>query len=114
MLLDHGGVSGRTASTVQEGSEPEGFWTALGGMGEYPKVKEVEEVSQPPRLFQVRGCVPPGVLPFLFRDVVRIFPFFLFLIFAPPGGSMRKAEKFNVIFLGTCRRARQSPRYSMV
>lgn len=53
MLLDHGGVEGRTVSTVQEGSEPEGFWTALGGMGEYPKVSEVEEVSQEPRLFQV-------------------------------------------------------------
>ena len=55
MLLDHGDVSGRTASTVQEGSEPEGFWTALGGMGEYPKVSEAEEVSQEPRLFQVGG-----------------------------------------------------------
>lgn len=53
MLLEHGGVSDRTASTVEEGSEPEGFWTALGGMGEYPKVSEAEEVSQEPRLFQV-------------------------------------------------------------
>lgn len=53
MLLEHGGVSGRAESTVEEGSEPEGFWTALGGMGEYPKVKEAEEVSQEPRLFQV-------------------------------------------------------------
>lgn len=44
-------------STVQEGSEPEGFWTALGGMGEYPKVSEAEEVSQEPRLFQVGGLV---------------------------------------------------------
>ncbi|CAM9961135.1 unnamed protein product, partial [Hapterophycus canaliculatus] len=52
-LLDHGGVSGRTVSTVQEGSEPEGFWTALGGMGEYPKASEGEEASQEPRLFQV-------------------------------------------------------------
>lgn len=53
MLLDHGGVEGRTMSTVPEGSEPEGFWTALGGMGEYPEASEAEEVSQEPRLFQV-------------------------------------------------------------
>lgn len=53
MLLDHGGVEGRTASTVQEGSEPEGFWTAVGGMGEYPEASEAEQVSQEPRLFQV-------------------------------------------------------------
>eukprot|EP00752_Nemacystus_decipiens_P014256 g12677.t1 len=56
MLLDHGDVSGRTRSTVKEGSEPEGFWNALGGMGEYPKVSEAEEVSQEPRLFQVSNA----------------------------------------------------------
>lgn len=57
MLLDHGDVSGRTVSTVEEESEPEGFWDALGGMGEYPKSSEAEEVSQEPRLFQVCMCL---------------------------------------------------------
>ncbi|CAN0315830.1 unnamed protein product, partial [Ectocarpus sp. 4 AP-2014] len=49
-------VSGRTVTTVEEGSEPEAFWDALGGMGEYPKSSEAEEVSQEPRLFQVSNA----------------------------------------------------------
>lgn len=53
MLLEHGDVAGRSASIVPEGSEPEGFWSALGGEGEYPKVSEDEVSSQEPRLFQV-------------------------------------------------------------
>ncbi|CAM9773741.1 unnamed protein product [Ectocarpus sp. 12 AP-2014] len=56
MVLDHGDVSGRTVTTVEEGSEPEAFWDALGGMGEYPKSSEAEEVSQEPRLFQVSNA----------------------------------------------------------
>lgn len=54
MLLDHGEVGDRTSTTVHEGSEPEEFWTALGGMDEYPKESEAEAASQEPRLFQVR------------------------------------------------------------
>lgn len=57
MLLEHGGVTGRTVSTVQEGSENEAFWAALGGPGEYPKESEAETASQEPRLFQVLLCV---------------------------------------------------------
>lgn len=53
MLLEHEGVAGRSASIVPEGSEPEGFWAALGGEGEYPTVAEEEVSSQEPRLFQV-------------------------------------------------------------
>jgi hypothetical protein len=39
---------------IQEGSEPEAFWEALGGKGEYASGKMFEEVlpSHPPRLFQ--------------------------------------------------------------
>ncbi|CAN0099992.1 unnamed protein product [Ascophyllum nodosum] len=53
MLLDHGGASDREMSTVEEGSEPEAFWDALGGIAEYPEASEVEAVTQEPRLFQV-------------------------------------------------------------
>lgn len=59
VLLDHGGISDRRVSTVQEGSEPEAFWSALGGMAEYPKVSEGEPVTQEPRLFQVM-CLLSG------------------------------------------------------
>ena len=76
MLLDHGGASDREMSTVEEGSEPEAFWDALGGIAEYPEASEVEAVTQEPRLFQVMndyssratgsGVAPRGMLGFGF------------------------------------------------
>lgn len=41
----------RGIEVVSEGKEPEGFWAAIGGQGEYTKVKEVE-VDHDPRLFR--------------------------------------------------------------
>jgi len=37
---------------VVEGKEPQDFWTALGGKGEYSNIKEPEVGSHPARLFQ--------------------------------------------------------------
>lgn len=41
----------RNLVEVTEGSEPDEFWAAIGGKGEYPQFKEVE-VEVEPRLFQ--------------------------------------------------------------
>lgn len=76
MLLEHGGVTGRNVSTVQEGAEPQGFWAALGGMGEYPKESEVETASQDPRLFQVQ-IVPLSVHLNQCLDLAKIYIFVL-------------------------------------
>jgi hypothetical protein len=42
----------REKVNVVEGEEPEAFWTALGGKGEYPTVKVLPEASREPMLFQ--------------------------------------------------------------
>lgn len=42
---------GRKLEVVAEGSEPEAFWSALGGKGEYPTVKDLPEPDHEPRLF---------------------------------------------------------------
>ncbi|XP_070817523.1 scinderin like a [Chaetodon trifascialis] len=47
------GVLGGTATEVEEGSEPGGFWTALGGKGEYQTSKTLQSTVRLPRLF---GC----------------------------------------------------------
>jgi len=44
--------STRDVVVVKEGEEPEAFWTAIGGKGEYPKMREGEEPPRDPRLFQ--------------------------------------------------------------
>lgn len=56
MLLEHKGVSGRSSSKLEEGSEPEEFWSALGGKEEYPEVSKGEAAPQEVRLFQVNGA----------------------------------------------------------
>lgn len=43
----------RKCETVAEGSEPEGFWAAVGGKGEYSKAKESEDEEHEPRLFRL-------------------------------------------------------------
>jgi len=43
----------RSMENVKEGSEPEGFWSALGGQGEYSKAKESEDAIHEPRLFRL-------------------------------------------------------------
>uniref|UniRef100_A0A7S2D1R4 HP domain-containing protein n=1 Tax=Florenciella parvula TaxID=236787 RepID=A0A7S2D1R4_9STRA len=42
----------RELVTVAEGEEPDAFWEALGGKGEYPKQAPGEPVPSDPRLFQ--------------------------------------------------------------
>jgi len=42
----------RTVETVPEGSEPDAFWAALGGQGEYAEAPEDEPLPSEPRLFQ--------------------------------------------------------------
>jgi len=41
----------RTLTTVEEGSEPDAFWEALGGKGEYVEFTEAAEELKQPRLF---------------------------------------------------------------
>jgi len=43
----------RSVETVPEGSEPEGFWSAIGGKGEYATAKEDEDAEHEPRLFRL-------------------------------------------------------------
>lgn len=43
----------RSEQTVAEGSEPEPFWSALGGKGDYPKAKEQDDEEHEPRLFRL-------------------------------------------------------------
>lgn len=45
------GVGGRTLVQVNEGSEPEAFWAALGGRGEYASLRAGEPVPKDPRFF---------------------------------------------------------------
>jgi len=42
----------REVVAIKEGEEPDDFWTAVGGKGEYPKMKPGEELPAEPRLFQ--------------------------------------------------------------
>jgi villin 1 len=49
-------LAGHGVAAVEEGSEPEEFWSALGGRGEYPHVKEGEELPKEPRLFQLSNA----------------------------------------------------------
>jgi len=41
----------RAVEAIAEGSEPEGFWAALGGKGEYPSERVLAEGSREPMLF---------------------------------------------------------------
>jgi hypothetical protein len=41
----------RTLTPLDEGEEPPGFWSALGGKGEYPKAIGLPEASREPMLF---------------------------------------------------------------
>jgi advillin len=53
------GLKDRELATATEGSEPEEFWAAIGGKGEYPKLREGEPAPADPRLFQastMTGC----------------------------------------------------------
>lgn len=45
--------SKRSVETVKEGSEPDAFWTGIGGKGEYPKTKVLEDAEHEPRLFRL-------------------------------------------------------------
>ncbi|KAL6965544.1 Gelsolin y domain [Sarracenia purpurea var. burkii] len=36
---------------VREGNEPDIFWNALGGKGEYPREKEINRFTEDPHLF---------------------------------------------------------------
>jgi advillin len=51
LASSYNGVGGREIVQVQEGSEPEEFWTPLGGPGEYACVREGEPMPKNPRLF---------------------------------------------------------------
>ncbi|CAM9791013.1 unnamed protein product, partial [Chrysoparadoxa australica] len=55
VLKGHMGGS-REMVTLAEGSEPEAFWEALGGKGDYPKASVDEDVAQEPRLFQISNA----------------------------------------------------------
>lgn len=46
---------GRDISSVPEGSEPEAFWSALGGQAAYANDKHLQSLPAEPRLFQVSG-----------------------------------------------------------
>mmetsp|Transcript_27256 Transcript_27256/g.70651 ORF Transcript_27256/g.70651 Transcript_27256/m.70651 type:complete len:415 (-) Transcript_27256:108-1352(-) len=50
------GKGDRSNVPVNEGEEPEDFWTALGGKGEYAKVAPGQLVAQAPRLFDCSDC----------------------------------------------------------
>jgi advillin len=41
----------RTVTLVEEGKEPDAFWSAVGGKGEYPQAKEEKAAAREPRLF---------------------------------------------------------------
>ena len=41
----------RNTAEITEGSEPDEFWAAIGGKGEYPKAKFVDEGSREPMMF---------------------------------------------------------------
>jgi len=45
------GTSGRTVEVIAEGSEPDGFWEALGGRGEYSATSPLELAPKDGRLF---------------------------------------------------------------
>ena len=47
----HCGRGGREVQEVREGSEPDAFWEALGGRGEYPSMAPGEAPPRDPRLF---------------------------------------------------------------
>ena len=47
--------NGESVVEVKEGSEPEEFWTALGGKAEYANEKHLQASVQEPRLFSVSG-----------------------------------------------------------
>lgn len=49
----------REAETIQEGSEPEDFWSSLGGQGEYSTEIDLDKPILMPRLFHVR-MMPSG------------------------------------------------------
>lgn len=49
---DFNGTGGRTVVAIREGTEPEEFWTAIGGRAEYPSMREGEPMPTEPRLFQ--------------------------------------------------------------
>lgn len=55
-LVGHAGIPGRSLSTIAEGEEPEAFWSAVGGMGEYPEVSKGEAMAREPRLFHVSNA----------------------------------------------------------
>lgn len=44
--------STRTFEALEEGAEPDAFWAALGGKGDYPQAKDVPATSLEPMLFQ--------------------------------------------------------------
>lgn len=48
---DFNGTGGRSVVALNEGSEPEEFWTALGGKADYPEMREGEPAPKDPRLF---------------------------------------------------------------
>lgn len=48
---------------MREGSEPDVFWNALGGKGEYPREKEIKGFTEDPHLFtcvstEGKECIP--------------------------------------------------------
>jgi hypothetical protein len=56
---DYQGTGGRTVTIVEEGSEPEDFWSTLGGKTEYLEMPDSEDIPREPRLFwasTATGC----------------------------------------------------------
>jgi villin 1/advillin len=45
--------SGRCLKSISEGDEPDAFWEALGGKGEYAQAKEYDDEEHEPRLFRL-------------------------------------------------------------
>lgn len=52
--------SGANVTDIQEGSEPEDFWTALGGKQSYANARQLRTAVVEPRLFQVTGVTASG------------------------------------------------------
>lgn len=53
---DYNGSGGREVVEIPEGSEPEEFWAALGGRGDYPAVAPGNPIPKEPRFFQASNA----------------------------------------------------------
>ncbi|KXZ45279.1 gelsolin [Gonium pectorale] len=54
-------AAGNSVVTVEEGSEPESFWEALGGRADYPASAGRRPANCAPKLFHLRDCAGRGL-----------------------------------------------------